>query len=285
MELLNVKVKHAVFGIGTVIEFDGKYITIQFTVKSSRFVYPDAFEKFIKAEDSAVQEAILNYISAVKQNEEEKIQAELATRKAYENSKVTEDASKRSILQRAGYTPKPTARSQRIEGKRMTFFVFQGNTFDKEFSGGYIWAPISNKAGTTPHHWTRLLDVRKGDIIIHGCDGYVQAISVARDACYDCTQPAELTVKELWDRDGRRVDCDYTQISTPIKTSDFTDDIIRLCRVKYSPFDKAGKGNMGYLFEINRELMRIIVDASVKQNPYLSSLDYISELLAEENDD
>ena len=63
------------------------------------------------------------------------------------------------------------ARPKRISGKRMIFFVFQGNTFDKEFNGGYIWAPISNKAGNKFHHWKKLLDVRAGDIILHGCDG------------------------------------------------------------------------------------------------------------------
>ncbi len=42
---------------------------------------------------------------------------------------------------------KSVVRPKRISGKRMIFFVFQGNTFDKEFNGGYIWAPISNKAG------------------------------------------------------------------------------------------------------------------------------------------
>lgn len=42
---------------------------------------------------------------------------------------------------------------------------------------------------------------------------------------------------------------------------------------------------MGYLFEINRELAKIFVEASVKQNPYLASIDYIRELLMEGSDD
>ena len=98
MDVLNIKVKHAVFGVGTVTESDDKYITVQFAEKSRRFEYPGAFEKFIKAEDSSVQESILNYISAVNQAKEERIQAELAARKAEENSKVAEDTAKRSAL-------------------------------------------------------------------------------------------------------------------------------------------------------------------------------------------
>ena len=38
---------------------------------------------------------------------------------------------------------------------------------------------------------------------------------------------------------------------------------------------------MGYLFEIDRQLARIFVKASVNSNSYLSSIDYINELLSE----
>jgi len=90
MDLLNIKVKHAVFGVGTVTEFDSKYITVQFADKSSKFVYPDAFEKFIKAENSAVQEAIMNAFAAAKQAGIERLQTELAARKAEEERKAAE---------------------------------------------------------------------------------------------------------------------------------------------------------------------------------------------------
>ena len=286
MELIGLKVKHNVFGAGMISEMEGNYITVEFAAKTSKFVYPGAFEKFIKAEDPIVQQAITDSINEAKIAAEQKRQAEEVARKAAEERKAAEAAARRAeIGKKIAFSPKPVVRTQRIEGKRMTFFVFQGNTFEKDYQGGYIWAPISNKAGSPPHHWTRLLDVRKGDIILHGCDGYVQAISVARDACYDCAQPVELTVEDLWERDGRRVDCDYIRINNPIKTRHFVADILRLSRVKYSPFDKDGNGNMGYLFEINRELARIFVNASVKQNPYLRAVEYIDEFLSEEDDD
>jgi hypothetical protein len=76
MDLLHIKVTHTVFGVGTVTEFDGKYTTVQFAHKSSKFPYPDAFEKFIKAEDSAVQESIMNDIVTAKRAEEERKAAE-----------------------------------------------------------------------------------------------------------------------------------------------------------------------------------------------------------------
>jgi hypothetical protein len=82
MDLSNIKVKHNMLGVGTVTEFDGKYITIQFVGRTSRFVYPDAFDKFLKAEDPTVQEAIMADIVAAKQAENERRQAAaVATRK------------------------------------------------------------------------------------------------------------------------------------------------------------------------------------------------------------
>lgn len=76
MELIGLKVKHKVFGAGVITETDGNYITVEFAAKTSKFVYPDAFEKFIKAEDPAVQESIVDSIHDVKAAAEQKRQAE-----------------------------------------------------------------------------------------------------------------------------------------------------------------------------------------------------------------
>lgn len=67
MNLEGIVVKHKAFGKGIVKQQDKDYILISFSQGEKRFVYPDAFEKFIKAEDTSVQEAVMNEISAVKQ--------------------------------------------------------------------------------------------------------------------------------------------------------------------------------------------------------------------------
>ena len=284
--MIGIKVKHTVFGIGTITAYDGKYLTVEFENKTTRFIYPDAFEKFLKAVAPDVQDKIINSINEAREEAERKRQAEEAERKVQEERKAAEEAARRENNRRHTVNPPRTeVRTHRIAVKRMTFFVFQGATFEKECRGEYIWAPIFTMTETQPHHWTRLLDVRKGDIILHGCDGYVKAISVAKDACYDCEQPVELTTENAWDKNGRRVDCEYIRINNPIKTSQFVDDILRLSNVKYSPFDKNGNGNMGYLFEINRKLARIFIAESVKQNPYLETVDYINEFLLEQDGD
>lgn len=60
VNLLSKKVKHkGTLGIGTIIEQDEKYITVQFISRISKFQYPIVFEQFLTLED-------LNDASAVK---------------------------------------------------------------------------------------------------------------------------------------------------------------------------------------------------------------------------
>ena len=84
MELIGLKVKHTVFGAGVITELEGNYITIEFAAKITKFVYPDAFGKFIKSEDPAVQQSIVDSINDAKAAAEQKRQAEEAARKAAE---------------------------------------------------------------------------------------------------------------------------------------------------------------------------------------------------------
>ncbi len=282
MNLTDYKVKHTTFGIGTITAQTETRVTVSFATKTTNFEYPKVFASYLTCEDSAIQAAILEEIADANVAAEAQKRAEDEARQKAEEQRTAEAAEKRAAALSTSANKKATSIYKRIPGKRMTFFVFQGTTYDRESHGGYIWAPITNKDGKRVFHWDSLLDIQPGDIILHCCDGYVQAVSTARGACYDCTQPLELSSEELWDRDGRRVDCDYITIRNAIKTSDFVDDIVRLCNVKYAPFDRNGSGNMGYLFELDRNLARIFLRASVKLNMALGEVDYIRELLGED---
>lgn len=101
MDLTNIKVNHSTLGVGTVIKFDNKYITVQFEDKISNFVYPHAFEKFLKAEDPSVQEAIMTDIVSIKQAEEERIKTEIAARNIENEKNSTEQQKNSSITKKA----------------------------------------------------------------------------------------------------------------------------------------------------------------------------------------
>lgn len=292
MNLKKQAVIHKSLSDGVIVAQDDKYITVEFASKTSKFMYPnpDTFGKFLKLADSELHAAI------IREAEEEKAAAELARaqekerkRKAEEEARSAEQARRAAEIEskkitKSNKSTKPEqAKTVRIPGKPMTFYVFQGDTFDIESRGGFIWAPQHNQSGGKVFHWDNMLLVREGDIVLHGCNGYVVAVSIAVSGCYDCDRPEERTFEDSWNNDGRRVDLKYTTFLNPIKTSDFYYDILEYCKVKYSPFDKDGNGNMGYLYELNRELARIFLRAAVRSNPYLSDVDYVGKLLAEES--
>lgn len=285
MDLKNQAVIHRALGNGIIVAQDDKYITVEFATKTSKFLYPhpDTFGKFLTIADPKL------HADVIREAEEEKAAAELA--KAQEEAKKRKAAEEALAAQleikkaaKSSKVDKPVeAKSTRIPGKPMTFYVFQGDTFDLESRGGFIWAPQHSQSGSHVFHWDNMLLVKEGDIVLHGCNAHVAAVSIAVSGCYDCVRPKERTFEDSWNNEGRRVDLKYTTFLNPIKTSDFRHDILEYCKVKYSPFDKDGNGNMGYLYELNRELARVFLRAAVRSNPYLSDVDYVVKLLEEKN--
>ncbi|MBQ6699188.1 MAG: hypothetical protein IJM98_00865 [Oscillospiraceae bacterium] len=76
MDLVGAKVKHKAFGSGTITAFESLktegtsgYVTVKFTEKTSKFLYPDAFGKFIFLED---EEANAKIVSAVEDEQKAK---------------------------------------------------------------------------------------------------------------------------------------------------------------------------------------------------------------------
>lgn len=65
MIALNAHVRHNTFGVGSVVDCQGKYMRIKFANAEKTFVYPDAFEKFLTLEDGTVSEEILKDIEEV----------------------------------------------------------------------------------------------------------------------------------------------------------------------------------------------------------------------------
>lgn len=281
-DLLNLKIKHKVFGIGIITEISDNYLTIDFATKKSKFVYPDAFEKFIVADDPSVQIKIMEEVNRKKLAAEALLQATEEAHRVEDKARLAEPKAQTMKINRKINAANADIPAKRIDDQPFTYLVFQGGTFSEECSGHFLWAPKTNKAGYQFHHWNRMMDVREGDIILHCCNGYIQAISKARGSCVDSKKPelyASNEEWEQWETDGRRLDCEYHVLKNPIKHSDFKEEILRYCSVKYAPFDKNGNGNMGYLFDIAPELAKIFVKAAAKKNADIVALDFLRFLL------
>lgn len=278
MDLLNKRVKHVKNGIGSIVQFDGAYLTVQFETRVMPFVYPDAFEKFLVMEDAQTQKAIVALIESKKTEEIErqriKETARIEAEKKREEQVRASSIGKRSVGDKKDYLP-----VKREPGKARIFYVFQKTKYEEQRDGGYIWAPKLSKAGRPVFHWDRLKDVREGDVILHGCHGYIKAVSIAKGSYYSCEQPEALRTEEQWELEGRKVDCEYISIQKPIKASDYREYIKEMSKGKYEPFDKDGNGNMGYLFDINPMLAKLFISESAKKNSNLLEYDFVKKIL------
>lgn len=280
-ELLNKKVKHfGKFGVGTVIEQDDTSITVEFPAKTCKFQYPAAFEKFLTAEDKDVADTISAELKAAKDAEEAAKAAEAAKKAAEEQAKLEALKAQAASSGKKVSTSKAYKPVQRVPGQALTYLVFQGDTYNEERTGQFIWAPKFTKDGRTMHHWDRLMDVREGDVIFHCSDGYIQAISRAKASFEDSARPDLATGDWTnWEKDGRRVDCDYHVLKTPLKHGDYKEKILEYCNVKYAPFDKDGNGNMGYFYDLNQSLAAFFIQEIAKKNPDVLNLDFLKFLL------
>src|SRR5699024_12228054 len=66
VNLINEKITHTVFGKGTIIDHTDSFITIDFDDDVKKFVYPDAFSKFITLNDENLVEYLYKVISVRK---------------------------------------------------------------------------------------------------------------------------------------------------------------------------------------------------------------------------
>lgn len=86
--MIGKKVKHKTYGLGVITEFDNSYITVEFDEKTTRFPYPDAFEKFLTLEKESEQQNIINEIEKKKVEAEENRLQQEAARKAEQERKL-----------------------------------------------------------------------------------------------------------------------------------------------------------------------------------------------------
>lgn len=94
---MNEKIEHILFGEGKIIKQEADRISIVFSQKygTRQFVYPDAFEKYLKFHDLEVERSVLEELNnKQKQIAEEK----LLKQQEYESTHIAKKASEKSLL-------------------------------------------------------------------------------------------------------------------------------------------------------------------------------------------
>ncbi len=129
------------------------------------------------------------------------------------------------------------------------WWVFQNKSYPRSRAGGYLWAPLRDKAGHKKSHWETMAEVRPGDIVLSSVERKIVATSVTKSAAYPSEQPDPQDA-EFWAGDGRRVDVAYADLPEPFPVDDLSDMFSTLSE-EGGPLASDGRGKQGYLFAVN----------------------------------
>lgn len=132
----------------------------------------------------------------------------------------------------------------------VVFYVFQGETYNLEREGNYVWSPQRNKSGGRNIGYTTMTEVCKDDFILHNASGKIVAISIAQTNCFEAEQPIELekaNTTVTWNNEGYRINCKYIDFDVPLFTSPLTQWLADHY-VEGSAFTAAGRGKQQYLY-------------------------------------
>lgn len=236
---------------GIIINFNYDNIEIDFGGRISKYSGED-FLKAVSNKTIMADYDIIDFLSEIKQEKDLK-KAQEKEVKPYTNIKFKNEFSKMNKF------------------KKKIYYVFQGQEYEREILGGYLFAGNDESI----HHWKRLDDLKKGDIIIHGGFKSIIAISRVTSTVYQGCRNGENHI-------GKRVDCDCTELKHPIDLTSHRDAIQKACfGKKYQPFNKNGTGNQGYLFDLCTDLAIYFLNLIAESNEHLlNKLDYLNEILA-----
>lgn len=138
------------------------------------------------------------------------------------------------------------------------WWVNQGQTYDEERAGGYLWAPKRSQSGSRLAHWEAMTDVAQDDLIVHYVGKPIMAVrslSVALERARDEPQPASLQRTGLWSDEGRLVPVVHVEDVTPVPRD------VAIARGPHeAPFTQSGSVKQGYLWPLTLEFGHELVE-------------------------
>jgi hypothetical protein len=133
------------------------------------------------------------------------------------------------------------------------WWVTQNKSSEEELRGGYMWAPKLQRNGWSLSAYTNVSLVKTNDIIFSYVHSEIVAVGIALSDGYSSPKPHSQDTSDVWQKDGWRVDVDYTLTPKRYRPSDNFGEILPLLPDKYSPLVKStGRGAQGmYLTSIS----------------------------------
>ena len=127
------------------------------------------------------------------------------------------------------------------------WWVNQGSTFEAERPAGYVFAPERGKRGQRVPHWEALMQLRRGDAVLHYVDGFVRSVSHVTEPF---TRERRPIAQPGFDsaRPGYPVRVAYLDASRPVALADIP---LEWRLEPGGPFTHTGAVRQGYLFPLS----------------------------------
>ena len=129
------------------------------------------------------------------------------------------------------------------------WWVNQKLTYTKERDGGFLWAPMVNKAGRPEYHWENMEEVREGDVVLHYRNGSLVAVSHVSASAQPAANPLD---NRSWGDEGRLVKTEYQELNEPIALAAIDGNSRKR---PGSAFNSDGTVRMGYLFRLDEDFV------------------------------
>lgn len=275
-------VNHNKFGYGliesTYIKNNSYYISVIFDKKDCTFIFPDIFDNYMQLEDRNTQ----LYVEKLIKNKKEQIAQEklekqkiLLERKQKEKEEYEQYIKNKKQIDKIEQQHLYFKTKHEKEFPYSTFLVYQGKTWDWESKEQILC--IHREYDRKVAFWDIISELKVKDIILHCKGQLLVAVSRVTKEAYESDEDSYgENVKSL------RLNSDYIVLRNPIYLQQYREDIKKYNEInkpKFSPFNKHGLGNQGYLFSIDRDLAQAFVVEVVRNNQKLLKVDYIKELL------
>ncbi|OBI82156.1 McrB family protein [Mycobacterium sp. E740] len=157
-----------------------------------------------------------------------------------------------------------------LGGQGSVWWVNQGATYTKERDGGFLWAPMLNKAGRPQYHWDTMDEVRDGDVVLHYSNGSLRAASRVTAAARPAPNPLD---DQSWEDAGRLVEAQYQELNEPIALAAIDEG----ARIKQgSPFTVSGSVQQVYLVRLHEDFVYELAQSFPELAAHLPSVEVAS---------
>lgn len=140
-----------------------------------------------------------------------------------------------------------------------TWWVNQGETFELEVRGGYIWSPKKEKNGHRSSAYENMTMMKIGDRVFSYSDKNLRAVGLVLKEAISSPQPAEYG--DRWEEEGWLVEVDFTVSETPYPPKADWEEIKGLFPQSIKPLTRDGYGNQKvYLSKISERLSTLLFE-------------------------